>query len=224
VALLPLIVGGAGYLAGRMDLYHVVPLAAVLPAALVLLPGPSHGQRLRFAVAVGCGVLLVLLLVDGVSRRVDLLGTEAPLVTAPGPAADGVRMGESDARALSRIRSELDRLAPARAVWVANARHDRITSGATLAYVLLDRPSATRYPVLQPGVVTEADVQREIARDLEAGDVPVVRWLGATGALREPNPSGRESRSHELDRFLARGYRVALTTGDWELLLPAQGL
>ena len=221
LALLPLVVGGAAYLAGRADLFHVVPLAAVLPAALALLPPLLPRQAVQTGTALACGLVLAILLVDGVSRRIDVIQTDPPTTEAPGPAADGVRMDEADARALARIGAELDRRVPDRSIWVANARHDRITSSASLAYILLDRPSATRYPILQPGVVTEGDVQREIERDLAAGSVPVVRWLSANGAAPEPNPSGRESRSRELDRYLAQAYRVELATGNWQLLLPA---
>lgn len=222
LAVLSLVIGGAAYLAGRADLYHVVPLAAVLPAALALLPTLVPQRRSRSAAAIACGGLLALFLVDGVARRIDVVRTTPPTAEAPGPAGDGVRMGEADAGALSRIKLELDRRLPHRSIWVANARHDRITSSASLAYILLDRASVTRYPVLQPGVVTEADAQREIAKDLSAARVPVVRWLGVAGAAPEPNPSGRASRSRMLDRFLERSYRVELSPGDWQLLLPAQ--
>ena len=49
---------------------------------------------------------------------------------------------------------------------VAPPRYDRVRVGDSMLNVLLDRPNPTRYDVVQPGVVTTAKVQREMARDL----------------------------------------------------------
>ena len=84
--------------------------------------------------------------------------------------------------------------------------------------VLLDRPNPTRYDVVQPGVVTTAKVQREMARDLPAAPV-VVRWLSPLAREREPNGSGRSSGVFVLDRAIARGYRPAARFGDYLVLV-----
>jgi hypothetical protein len=62
-------------------------------------------------------------------------------------------------------------------------------------------------------------VQEEIARDLTRRRAPVVRWLGAAGALREDSAAARMSGSKLLDGFLARRYRVFATVGEWQLLV-----
>ena len=84
--------------------------------------------------------------------------------------------------------------------------------------VLLDRPDPTRYDVVQPGVVTTAKVQREMARDL-AGTPVVVRWEAPLAREREDNGSGRSSGVFILDRAIARGYRQAARFGDYVVLL-----
>jgi hypothetical protein len=208
--------GGAAYLLGRADLFHLVPLAAVAPALLALAATAEGRPSIAPWV---CAAALALLLVDGVTRRIDILDTAAPTARVPGPAGDGVRTDPATAAALARIGALLDRDAPGVPIWVANARHDRVTSGATLAYVILDRRNATRYDVMQPGVVTERGVQQEIARDLTRRRAPVVRWLGAAGALREDSAAGRMSGSKLLDGFLARRLRVFATVGEWQLLV-----
>jgi hypothetical protein len=208
--------GGLVYLLGRADLFHLVPLAAVAPA-LLALAATAEG-RPWFAPWL-CAAALALLLVDGVTRRIDILDTAAPTTRVPGPAGDGIRTDPATAGPLARIGALLDREAPGAPIWVANARHDRVTSGATLAYVILDRRNATRYDVMQPGVVTERGVQEEIAADLTRRRAPVVRWLGAAGALREDSAAARASGSRLLDGFLARRYRVAATAGEWQLLM-----
>ena len=66
---------------------------------------------------------------------------------------------------------------PARPIYVATRRADLVTSGAPILYVLTDRPSATRYDIAAPGVVTSAPVQREIVADLKRKQLPlVIRW------------------------------------------------
>jgi len=208
--------GGAVYLLGRADLFHLVPLAAVAPALLAL--AATAERRPRIAPWL-CAAALAVLLVDGVARRIDIVRTAAPAARVPGPAGDGVRTDPATAVALARIGALLDREAPGAAIWVANARHDRVTSGATLAYVILDRRNATRYDVVQPGVVTDRDVQRQIAADLARRRAPVVRWLSASGASSEDSAAGRMNGSRLLDRFIAGRYRIAATAGEWQLLV-----
>jgi hypothetical protein len=216
LALALLGIGGVLYLLGRADLFHLVPLAAVAPALLAL--AATANGRPWFAPWL-CAAALAVLLVDGVSRRIDILDTAAPTARVPGPAGDGIRTDPPTAASLARIGALLDREASGSPIWVANARQDRVTSGATLAYVILDRRNATRYDVMQPGVVTDRSVQEEIADDLTRSRAPVVRWLGAAGALHEDSAAARMTGSKLLDGFLARRYRIAARAGEWELLL-----
>jgi hypothetical protein len=216
LALAVLGAGGAVYLLGRADLFHLVPLAAVAPALLALAATAKGRPRIAPWL---CAAALAVLLVDGVTRRIDILDTAGATALVPGRAGDGIRTDPATAAPLARVGALLDREAPGAPIWVANARHDRVTSGATLAYVILDRKNATRYDVMQPGVVTERGVQEEIAADLTRTSAPVVRWLGASGALREDSAAARMSGSRLLDGFLARRYRVAATVGEWQLLL-----
>ena len=82
--------------------------------------------------------------------------------------ADGVRAPTAEARSLGKlVRYVRARVGPGEPVFVANPRYDLVKVGNPLVYVLLDRPNPTRYDVMQPGVVTTAEVQREIVADLE---------------------------------------------------------
>jgi hypothetical protein len=86
--------------------------------------------------------------------------------------------------------------------------------------VLLRRPNPTRYDVMQPGVVTTAKVQREMARDLiRSRTRVVVRWLAPAAARREPNGSGRSSGVHILDRTIRARYRRLVRYGDYLILV-----
>ena len=90
--------------------------------------------------------------------------------------------------------------------------------GDPLLNVLLNRPNPTRYDVVQPGLVTTAAVQREMARDLARTNV-VVRWNGAAARRVEPNASGRSSGVHLLDAAIAAQFRPLARYGDWIVLV-----
>ena len=213
--LLALLVVGAAYLLGRTDLYHLVPLTV---AAAVLLAAAAAQERMP----VVRGVLLAalaLLALHGLDRRADaILHPPALGAAVPGPAGDGVQTTRADARALTALRSKVDALAgPGGPIFVANPRHDLVRFGDPLLYVILGHPNATRYDVMQPGVVTTAKVQREIVAELARVRV-VVRWQNPAAAFPEPNGAGRSSGVRILDRHLARAYALVARFGPYEVL------
>ena len=102
---------------------------------------------------------------------------------------------------------------------VAPPRYDRVRVGDPLLNVLLERPNPSRYDVIQPGLVTTASIQREIAGDLRRTHTPVViRWLGASAQRVEHNGSGHASGVQLLDRVIARDYVRLARYGDWVVL------
>src|SRR5262249_25163257 len=131
------------------------------------------------------------------------------LAAVPGPAGDGVKTETADARALTSLYRSIQRLTrPGEPIFVAHPRHDRVTAGDPLLYVILARPNPTRYDVMQPGLVTTASVQREIVDSLRRSRTRVViRWLDPRAEAIEPNGSARSSGVHILDRYLAGSYR-----------------
>ena len=179
---------GVGYLLARADLFHLIPLAAVLPILLATdraRAADRASSRSRWRSSTG------LIVLHGLDRkRIQALHPPPPALEID--VADGVRAPTAEARSLGKlVRYVRARVGPGEPVFVANPRYDLVKVGNPLVYVLLDRPNPTRYDVMQPGVVTTAEVQREIVADLErAGPELVVRWLapgrggGANGAGR----------------------------------------
>jgi hypothetical protein len=215
LALAPLLAVGVAYLLARTDEFHLVPLSVVLAIALACAAG-REGRALPRA---ALGVALALIAVHGLERRAGQALHPPALAKVPAPAADGVRTAPADAAALRALIPYVRARAPAGApVLVAPPRYDRVRVGDPMLNVLLDRPNPTRYDVVQPGVVTTAKVQREMARDLRGTPV-VVRWLSALAREREPNGSGRSSGVFVLDRAIARGYRRAARFGDYLVLV-----
>jgi hypothetical protein len=214
-ALAPLIAVGVAYLLARTDEFHLVPLSVVLAMALACAAGRETLALPRAAL----GVALALVAVHGLERRAGQVLHPPALAAIPAAAADGVRTAPADAAALRALIPYVRARAPGGApVLVAPPRYDRVRVGDPMLNVLLDRPNPTRYDVVQPGVVTTAKVQREMARDLRGTPV-VVRWLSAQAREREPNGSSRSSGVFVLDRAIARGYRPAARFGDYVVLV-----
>jgi hypothetical protein len=223
-------IGMAHYLVTRPDVFHTAPLAvmvAVLAAWAITdwreqrPPADEKRSPLRVA-ALGGAVLsagaLAYAIVEGLDRRWLELRTDYAELRLP--AADGVRVRTSERLNLERaVRQVRERVPEGRPIYVATRRSDLVSSGNPLFYVLAGRPNPTRYDIQAPGVVTSAPVQREIVRDLERTNTPlVVRWLDPITAVREPNRGGEPTGVTTLDDYLRRAYRSEARYGDYVIL------
>jgi hypothetical protein len=215
-ALAPLAFAGAAYLLGRSDEFHLAPLAVVLPVLLAVRCAREEAWLPRALL----GIALAFVVAQAVERQAALIahpvGDRSPAVAA----ADGVRVDAADATAIERLQRYVDaRVPPGDPILVAPPRFDRVRVGDPLLYVLLDRPNPTRYDVMQPGVVTTADTQREIVADLRAArPAVVVRWLAPTATRTEDNGSRESSGVTLVDDYLRAAYRPAARFGDYEVL------
>ena len=217
----PLALAGAAYLLGRTDEFHLAPLAVVLPVMLAVRCAREEAWFPRALLAIA----LALAVAQSVERQAALIahpvGDRSPGVAA----ADGVKVPAADATAIERLARYVDaRVPPGDPILVAPPRFDRVRVGDPLLYVLLDRPNPTRYDVMQPGVVTTAETQREIVADLRrARPRVVVRWLAPTATRTEPNGSGTSSGVTLADAYLRAAYRPAARFGDYEVLVRDPG-
>jgi hypothetical protein len=220
-SLAPLAVVGLGYLLGRTDEFHLVPLAAVLPVMLAW--AAADAQLLWLRLVLLCA--LALITVHGVERRAGQALHPPSLAAVPGPAGDGVKTDPADARSLASLEAAVGGLIqPGEPIFVAVPRFDRVHVGDPLLYVLLGHPNPTRYDVIQPGVVTTASVQREMISSLERSHCRVViRWLDPRAMLVEANGSGRSSGVHVLDEYLAANFRPAARFGAYHVLVRRRG-
>jgi hypothetical protein len=217
LSLAPLAVVGLAYLVGRADVFHLIPLAAVLPVMLAQAAAAARVAALRVALLGALGLIVL----HGLDRRAGQLLHPPSLAAVPGPAGDGVETETADARSLRSLERSIQTLTPPGApIFVANPRHDRVTAGAPILYVILGHPNPTRYDVMQPGVVTTASVQREIVQSLQRSRTRVViRWLDPRAEAIEANGSAHSSGVHILDRYLAASYRPYARYGVYQLLV-----
>jgi hypothetical protein len=216
---LPLALAGLSYLLARPDVYHLVPLAAVLPVLLATAAARERAAG-HLLGAGALAVVLALIMLQGLDRkRIELFG-QPQLARIDVDVADGVEAPRAEAAALGElVRYVRARVPPGQPIFVANPRFDLVTVGNPLVYVLADRPNPTRYDVMQPGVVTTAPVQREIVRDLErVRPRLVIRWLSPLADTPEPDGAGHSSGVHVLDDYLRSRYVEIRRFGDYAVL------
>jgi hypothetical protein len=216
LSLVPLALVGLAYLLGRTDVFHLIALAAVLPVMLATAAASARIGAVRIALLVALGLVAL----HGLDRRAGQLLHPPSLASVPGPAGDGVQTEPADARSLASLERSIKRITRRdEPIFVANPRHDLVSAGDPLLYVILGHPNPTRYDVMQPGLVTTAAVQGEIIASLRRSDTGVVvKWLDPRADAVEPDGAGRSSGVHILDRYLAESYRPYARFGVYQVL------
>jgi hypothetical protein len=116
------------------------------------------------------------------------------------------------------VRSIQALVPPGRAIYVGVAHHDRIFINDPMFYFLADRPAATRYHELHPGLATTRPVQEEIAAELERRDV---RYLVLMNFAAEPEPNQNSVSSGVtfLDDYIAAHYAIAQQLGAYRIMV-----
>lgn len=102
------------------------------------------------------------------------------------------------------------------ALYVGVPTHDRIFINDVSFYFLANRPIATRYHELHPGVATTLPVQAEIAQALEEQQTPWV-VIADFGNPSEPNGSALSSGVTYLDEYLRSHYTFHKQFGNYQL-------
>ena len=201
---------------GRSDqehcIYTVAPgltIAAALIEAAARRPRPTWGRTCAMLVA----VLVLWLPVRGlVPSFADLGALSLPSLggrLAGLPATDLVSRREILAVLAKNTR-------PGEGIFVGNEQHRQVSWNDVSLYYLADRPGVTRYLQFDPNIVTRADVQRQMARDIERMQVRIaVLYQG--GYRPERNQSALPG-SDLLDRYLRSHYEVVAESGPYAIL------
>ncbi len=121
--------------------------------------------------------------------------------------------GENQQRAVDFVRSYTSNNDP---IFVGNQRHDYVFVNDVGFYFLADRPSATRYSELHPGVATTLPVQKEIAGELESKNVNVLVLVDIPNS-GEPNASVISSGVHYLDEYIRSKYTLVAQYGEYQI-------
>ena len=190
----PLALVGVGYLLARADLFHLIPLAAVLP--ILLATGAERERRTGHALPRSrwrsSSGLIVL---HGLDRKRIQALHPPPLSALEIDVADGVRAPTAEARSLGKlVRYVRARVGPGEPVFVANPRYDLVKVGNPLVYVLLDQPN----PALRRDAARRGYDGRGAARDRRGPGAcrPESSW--SAGSRRWPRR--RSKRRGALER------------------------
>ena len=193
--------GGLNSVRVRPDLPHMeAPLAIALTFAPLLLVSIGRtGYPLRLALILLGASMAVHGGLSGVARLSERGG--AMLRQGTLPRTRGIWLVTEADRALEEAIVFLHATVPAgERVFAGNTRHDSIVMNDVLFYFLIERPPATRYHELHPGVATTDAVQEEIIGELQTGRVGHLLLFDG-GTYTEPNDSRRPG-SRLLDDFI----------------------
>ncbi len=205
---------------------HLVSMTlyGLLAAALALTPGP--GRRGSAVALAGAALWAGALAAPTAWGRVFFLRHLPERTVVELPRLSGLRLFPSDVEDLRRLDALVRQYVPAGApIFVGEHRHDMVIVSDPRLYFALDRPPATRYQELHPGVVNTARVQAEMIRDLERSRAPLV-------ILRHRFPDDQLDRSlavqrlalpssgaRDLDLYLAHRYTPLARVGAFEVRL-----
>lgn len=99
-------------------------------------------------------------------------------------------------------------------IFVGNSRHDLIFINDIGFYFLSNRPCATKYHELFPGVATTRPIQEVIVHDIESKKVNWIVLVNEIESL-EPNASSVSSGVHILDDFIRSKYKQVAEFGSY---------
>ncbi|MBY0525392.1 MAG: hypothetical protein K2R98_18435 [Gemmataceae bacterium] len=218
-AFLLLVAGLAYFNYGRVrsDDVHIIPMAvfAVVLSGYVVHGLIHGGFRARNAVVrLSLGALVLFLVAwPGVHKCREIQTGRMVFRTPLGlEAARGVRgMGWQQAVG-DAIRYVDANVPPGEAIFVGNTRHDVVWINDAMFYFLAQRPSATKYLDLHPGLVTTRPVQQEIIQALAEKSIRcVVLWEAPLS--NEPNDSARNEGETGLDDYIRSHFRIGARFG-----------
>jgi hypothetical protein len=199
----------------RSDLFHLYPaflFALIAGAILIVRLGRWWYQPITVAAAVAA------MLFAAMSMRSEWLARarETPLTI---PRAAGLSTLEAvHAEAYQRAIAEVQRrVPPGQAIFVGNTRHDRFTVNDVMFYFLAERPSATRYHDMHPGVVTTSTVQETMMWDIGSKHVACVVLREDRLPAESGNASGISSGVTILDRYIRSHFVPGPTFDDYQL-------
>jgi hypothetical protein len=128
--------------------------------------------------------------------------------------ASCVYVGRDEEQAVEYIKTHTKKGEP---IFVGNRRHDLIFINDIGFYFLANRPSATSYQHLHPGVATTLPVQKVIANDIESKNVTWIVLVNV-GKPNEPNASNVSSGVYYLDDYIRSRYAPVVEFGSYQIL------
>lgn len=214
-----------GRMFSRPDKPHLL-LALVLSNVLLALVLHHLISRRRRLAAGALALFLAAALIEPCWLKIGQLAAllrEDGLYNMHLPRAQGIRrvLAVGKEASYSRagryeecIRFIQAHVPPGEAIYVGRERHDRIGWTDNLFYFLADRPCAIRQKVIEHGLTTQPDIQRQMIEDLEKRRVEYI-VLANFNQSPEPEESGRSTEVVLLDQYLAERFQLEREFGSY---------
>lgn len=206
----------------RSDVFHLYPAFLLASIAAAVLISSWRGTR-TYAIITAMSALLIVAFA-ALSVRSEWLASSRQTPYRIPRAAGLSTLHADTADAYARAIAEVQRRVPAGApIFVGNTRHDRLNSNDVLFYFLAERPSATAYHDMHPGVVTTAAVQEAMIHDLEQKRVACIVLRDDPRPAEPSNASGTSSGVTLLDRFIADHFAPGPVFGAYQVWTRKDG-
>lgn len=105
-------------------------------------------------------------------------------------------------------------------IYIGAGRHDKIFLNAVMMYFMSERPAATKWYELHPGVQTRAETQQHMVEEMRHTPPSVVILDTAWDRAFENNRSSQSSGMHVLDDWLGECYKEAARFETIRVLVP----
>jgi hypothetical protein len=199
----------------RISIIHM-QAAIVMALALlgILWPGARAWQRPSLATVAAATLWCLTLFLPQEWREMRdgfaWWRGPGPCATADIPRLSCIPFDAPHVAAIRLIQRTTERGQP---VFVSAGRHDKIFANDMVLPFLADRPSATKWQQMDPGLQTTLPIQQQIVAEL-ARRCPTYAVLETQwDAMHEPNGSSVSSGVTLLDDELRRGFRHVATFG-----------
>jgi hypothetical protein len=202
----------------RYDYIHVLPTSII--AFLVIIPLVHQAVFsiknlvIKYYFLTAVIVLVILYFLFPLRSLLSSIKTFSPLgCYSHIDRASCVYLSKDQEQAIEFIRMHTR---DGESIFVGNRRHDLISVNDVGFYFLSNRPSATKYHDLFPGVATTRPVQEAIVYDIKSKSV---NWIVLVNVPEssEPNASAVSSGVHFLDDFIRSTYAPTVTYGNYDV-------
>ncbi len=190
----------------RPDHWHFLP-AVTMGLAVLSVSSYRRWRSVQMLVA----SLMILMLIFPIWKKIQIteqlvfLDSFAYLKS---PRMRGIQVPQHRLNLDDCVRAVQQRSAPHEPIFMANLRHDVLSTNDILFYFITDRDAATRHFYFHPGVTTTKKGQEAIIRDLEATKPAcVVLYLSKSAQPSEVEmKQGIVPGSRLLDQYLVSRY------------------
>lgn len=213
----------SGFPQGYPSFVAALPLLAYLWPAAASSPVSTRSWRGRWSGAVGLALLLVLAYAWQGELRVALARQPAAEPMARGGAvrvsANNVRRMNNYSALVAHVRATTR---PGEPILSGVTDISRLHSNDAMLYFLVDRPPATRFMEMEPGLTNTAAGQRELVANLQRRRVRTLVLM--ENLSTEPNATSRSNGQHQLDAYIHAHYADSAKFGNYTVKVLRPGL